>query len=332
MVAIVFLLAGVGLGWGLFRASVSPPSGVGGIRTIPRPSASIPTGQGGLNTQSVFNKVSPAVVDINTLVDVGNGRQTPAAGTGMIVTSSGEVLTNNHVVEGSTSITVTIPGRSGQHSGKVLGIDRTDDVALVQIQGASNLPTVSFGNSSKLTVGQPVLAMGNAGGQGGSPAPVQGTVTGLNRSITASDPTNGPEMLSGLVETDASIQAGDSGGPVADSKGQVVGMITAGETSGFRQQTTVAGYAIPSNTATDIVKQIQAGHATSNVQLPPFPYMGVSIRDLDPTQAAQLGLNVSSGALVLQVVPGSPADQAGIQQNSVITRIDGSSVTDVKSL
>jgi S1-C subfamily serine protease len=327
----LLLLVGAATGWGLYRASgIGSGTGVGRIRTLPPQSPPASAGQG-LDVQSVASKVTPAVVDIDTMLE-SNGRQGQAAGTGMVVTSSGEVLTNHHVVQGATSVTVTIPGRSGQHPAKVLGVDPTADVALIQIQGVSGLPTVKLANSSNLSIGQPVVAMGNALGQGGSPTVTQGTITGLNRSITASDPTSGPEQLDGLIETDASIQPGDSGGPLANAAGQVVGMITAGETQGLRQQTSVAGYAVPSNTAAAIVNQIRSGHTSSDVYLAPFGYIGVRAQDLDPRSAAQLGLNVTSGALVVGAVSGSPADQAGIGKGSVITEVDGSAVTGVRSL
>jgi S1-C subfamily serine protease len=242
------------------------------------------------------------------------------------------VLTNNHVVEGATSISVTIAGRSGSHSARVLGVDPTADIALIQIEGVSGLPTVQLANSSGLSVGQPVVAIGNAGGQGGTPTVTQGTITALNQSITAGDPTSAPEQLSGLIQTDAPIQPGDSGGALANAAGQVVGMITAGSTQGFRQQETTVGYAITATAAANVVNQIQKGQASSTIILGPSGYLGVGIQDLDSQTAARLGLNITTGAVVTQVVPGAPADQAGIQQGSVITRINTSQVTDTASL
>jgi S1-C subfamily serine protease len=339
VVGVCLLLGGVGLGWGLVKANVlgGRTAGVGTIRTAPQQSSS--TGQSGqpggssqsINAQSVANKVEPAMVDVNTTIDTSRG-SAPAAGTGMIVTSSGEVLTNNHVVEGATSINVTIVGRSGSHPAKVLGVDPTADVALIQIEGVSGLPTVKLADSSSLTVGENVVAIGNAGGQGGSPTVTQGTITALNQSITAGDANSTPEQLSGLIQTDAPIQAGDSGGALANADGQVVGMITAGSTQGFRQQATTVGYAITATAAADVVNQIQKGQASSTIILGASGYLGVGVQNLDAQTAAQLGLSTNSGALVTQVVSGAAADQAGIQQGSVITRIGSTQITSTSSL
>jgi S1-C subfamily serine protease len=331
VVGLVLLLGGVGLGWGLVRANIlGTQSGVGTIRTAPQQSSSTGSAQG-IDLQAVAKKVEPAVVDVNTVVQT-TGRSVQAAGTGMLVTSSGEVLTNNHVVENATSISVTIPGRSGTHSARVLGVDPTGDVALIQVEGVSGLPTVKLANSSNLSVGQEVVAIGNAGGQGGAPSATQGTITALNQSITAGDANSAPEQLSGLIQTDAQIEPGDSGGPLANADGQVVGMITAGSRQGFRQQATTVGYAIASSTAASIVNQIQKGQASSTIILGPSGFLGVGVRNLDAQTAAQLGLNVNSGTLVTSVQSGSSADQAGIQPGSVITRIDSTQITTSDSL
>jgi S1-C subfamily serine protease len=333
VVGVLLLIGGVGLGFGLVRANIlGAPSRVGSpVQTVPQQSSSTSNGQA-IDVQAVTNKVTPAIVDINTTVQTASGRTAPAAGTGMILTSSGEVLTNNHVVEGATSISVTIAGKSGSHSARVLGVDPSADIALIQIEGVSGLPTVHLASSSGLSVGQPVVAIGNAGGQGGAPTVTQGTITALDQSITAGDPTSAPEQLSGLIQTDAPIQPGDSGGALANAAGQVVGMITAGSTQGFRQQETTVGYAITATAAANVVNQIQKGQASSTIILGPSGYLGVGIQDLDPQTAARLGLSITNGALVTNVVPGAPADQAGIQQGSVITRINSSQVTDTASL
>ena len=331
VVGLFLLLGGVGLGWGLVRANLlGTQGGVSPVQTVPQQSSSTGTAQG-IDPQAVASKVTPAVVDINTTVQT-TGRSIQAAGTGMVVTSGGEVLTNNHVVENATSISVTIPGRSGSHSAKVLGVDPSADVALIQVEGVSGLPTVKLADSSTLSVGQDVVAIGNAGGQGGTPTVTQGTITALDQSITAGDANSAPEQLSGLIQTDAPIEPGDSGGPLANASGQVVGMITAGSTQGFRQQATTVGYAVPSSAATSIVNQIQKGQASSTIILGPTGFLGVGVRDLDAQTAAQLGLNVSSGALVTSVQSGSSADQAGIQPGSVITRIDSTPITSSDSL
>ena len=178
-----------------------------------------------LTTSQIANKVDPGIVDIvSTLGD----QNAEAAGTGQVVTSSGEVLTNNHVIDGATSIKATDISNGRTYTAKVVGYDKSDDVAVIQLQGASGLTTVSFGDSSQVTVGQSVVALGNAGGKGGTPSVATGTVTALNQSITASDEGSGSsENLTGMIETNANIQPGDSGGPLVNSAGQVIGIDTA---------------------------------------------------------------------------------------------------------
>jgi S1-C subfamily serine protease len=180
------------------------------------------------------------------VIDTKLGYQSSsAAGTGMVLTSSGEVLTNNHVISGATSIKVVVPKTGHSYTAKVVGYDKSADVALLQLQGASNLKTVSA-SSTKLAVGTKVTALGNAGGNG-SISSATGTVTGLGKQITASDDQGGTETLTGLIETNAAVQPGDSGGPLLNSKGQVVGMDTAAS-SGFGFQNVSAAtdaYAIP---------------------------------------------------------------------------------------
>jgi S1-C subfamily serine protease len=178
-----------------------------------------------LTTSQIANKVDPGLVDIvSTLGD----QNAEAAGTGMVVTSSGEVLTNNHVIDGATSIKATDVGNGRTYTAKVVGYDKSNDVAVIQLQGASGLTTVSFGDSSQVAVGQSVVGLGNAGGKGGTPSVVTGTVTALNQSITAGDEGSGSsENLTGMIETNANIQPGDSGGPLVNSAGQVIGIDTA---------------------------------------------------------------------------------------------------------
>jgi S1-C subfamily serine protease len=336
----VILLGGIGVGWGLATAgairsavaSRSPLQSVPQIGALPQiGSASGRAGQP-VNPQTVASKVSPAVVDINTVVaSLGQGGA-QAAGSGMILTSSGEVLTNNHVVEGSTSIKVTIQGRPGSYTARVVGVSSTADVALIQIEGVSGLPTVKLADSSTVSVGERVVALGNALGQGGAPSVTQGSVTAVDQSITASAGGASSEQLSGLIQSDAPISPGDSGGPLVNSAGQVIGMITAGETQGFRQTTSTVGYAVPSNAALDVVNRIRSGSAGSGVIIGPAGYLGVAVRDLTPNAAARLGLSVSSGAWVTGVASGSPAERVGISQNSAITAIDGSQIASSSDL
>jgi S1-C subfamily serine protease len=284
------------------------------------------------DAQAVAGKVSSAIVDINTVLASVTGRTSEAAGTGMILTSDGEILTNNHVVAQSTSISVTIPGHSGTYSATVLGVDPSADVALIKVSGLSGLPTAQLADSSTLSVGQQVVAMGNAGGQGGAPSVTSGQITALDQTITASSDNGSSEQLTGLIQSDATIQPGDSGGALANSAGQVIGMITAGEATGFRQSSTNVGYAITASAAINVVNEIRAGHASSSIFIGPTGHLGIGVQDLDARTAARLGLSQTSGALVTGVESGSPAAQIGITANSVITSIDGTTINSSSDL
>ena len=253
----------------------------------------------------------------------------------MILTTSGQVLTNNHVIAGATSITVTIQGRPGSYKATVVGADPTDDVALLQVQGVSGLPTVTLGDSSDLVLGQEVVAIGNALGQGGSPSVTEGAISALDRSITVGGGLGGAEHLTGLIQMDAPIQPGDSGGPLVDSSARVVGMITAAARSDFAKwgfYTPGSHFEIRSNDALGIVREIQSGNESPTIIIGPAGFLGVGVQDLDSEAAARLGLNVTSGALVLNVSPGMPAESAGITQQSVITAIDGQRVSSADTL
>jgi S1-C subfamily serine protease len=328
--------SGIGVGWGLARAlrtptAVSSPVVASPIAQVPiqtqAPIQPASPTTGSLDAQAIAAKVDPAIVDINTVTGLGT-----AAGTGMILTPSGEVLTNNHVVDQSTSISVTIAGRSGTYTATVIGVDPSVDVALIQIQGVSGLPTVTLASSSSLQVGDQVVAIGNALGAGGTPSVTQGAITALDQSITASEGGGQSEQLSGMIQADATIQPGDSGGALVNSAGQVIGMITAGEAQGFRSQVSTTDYAIPSDEVLRVVNLIRSGSASSEIIRTQNSYLGVQVRTLDQAQATQLGLSVSTGALVVTVQSGSPAERAGITRGSVITSVGGTPVTDSASL
>jgi len=252
---------------------------------------------GSVDLQAIASKVDPAIVDVNTVVKTAQGTG-QAAGTGMILTSSGEVLTNNHVVEGATIINVTIAGRSGSYTATVVGVDPTADVALIQVQSVSGLPTVTLADSSTLKVGDPVVALGNALGQGGTPSETAGNVTALDQSITASASQGSSEQLSGMIQMNAQISAGDSGGAVVNSSGQVVGMITAGASQGYSSTApTTVGFAVPASAAKSVVDQIVSGTASSQIILGQVGYLGVSVSGQTSGAASS-----TSGAVVVGVV------------------------------
>ena len=209
------------------------------------------------------------MVDVNTNLGYENAA---AAGTGMVLSSAGEVLTNNHVIEGATTIKVRDVGNGQTYDASVVGYDVAADVAVVQLKSASGLKTVPIGNSSAVKVGAKVTAIGNAGGTGGTPSSASGTVAALDQSITASDELNGTsEQLTGLIETNAAIEPGDSGGPLVNATGDVIAMVTAGS-SGFEfQHGAGEGFAIPINTATALARQMESGRFSGNVHGEPPP-------------------------------------------------------------
>ncbi|MGH2634215.1 MAG: S1C family serine protease, partial [Tepidiformaceae bacterium] len=277
-----------------------------------------------LDVAALASRVDPGIVDVNTTLAYQGGE---AAGTGIVLTSNGEVLTNNHVINGATSISVTDVGNGKTYSATVVGYDVTADIAILQLKDASGLTTVTLGDSSKLEVGAAVVALGNAGGQGGTPSVSSGTVTALNQSITASDEADGTaEQLTGLVQTNAALQSGDSGGPLVDVNGNVVGIDTATSVSGSRsrRRTTTGGeaYAVPINTAMTVAKQIEAGKGSTAVHIGTTAFLGVQMQPSSD----------GSGAVVAAVEPNTAASGAGLQAGDVITSFGGKSVDSATTL
>jgi len=342
-----FLTAVIGAGLAvLLLLFFSPASGgsLPGGDAVPSPAPSAaPLGQ---SQQDIVNKVRPGVVIINTTLQY-DGEE--AAGTGMVLNPGGLVLTNNHVIEDSTSITATAPATRKTYTARIVGYDKTGDIALIQLQDASGLATVPVGNSARVTTGQQVVAMGNAEGQNSiSTAP--GQVTALDQTITASDDagSTSSEMLHGTIQTNADIVPGDSGGPLSASTG-VIGMDTAGSDADAQQAAT--GFAIPINTALSVARQIAAGRASAVVAIGYPAFLGIftgSGSASNPQEQAQQEQQqqgsgggsscstsnadvsapsdvapVSSGALVDGTICGSPADKAGLTGGSVITAVNG---------
>jgi len=198
---------------------------------LPSTPASVHVG----DIQSILASVLPAVVSIDTSSFRGSGGLggfVQGAGTGMIIESSGVVVTNNHVVEGAQTVSVTLYGQTKQFAAKIIGTDPAKDIALVQIEGAGKaLPTVRFGDSNKAQQGDGVLAIGNALALAGGPTVTEGIVSASNRSLTATTDNGTTENLTGLIQTDAPINPGNSGGPLVNSSGEVIAMNTAVATS-----------------------------------------------------------------------------------------------------
>jgi len=321
-----------------------------------------------LNPAAVVKKVDPGLVDIVSTLKYKNET---AEGTGMIISSSGLVLTNNHVIDGSTAIQVKLVaphnGTSpSSYAAQVIGYDATDDVALLKLQGASGLPTVIFGNSSQVTLGTPVLALGNAEGRGGA-KPAPGIINALNRSIQASDQgSNSTEHLNHMLQTNARIQEGDSGGALANNAGQVIGMITAANTPNSGQVAPsggTLGFAIPINSALAVAKQIVSGRPTATVYIGLPGFLGVEVAASSspspqqqaadeaqdgggaagrtgsscqttntPTGVPSRVAPVAAGALVLGVLCDTAATSAGMVPGDVITSVDGQPITTPDSL
>jgi S1-C subfamily serine protease len=268
---------------------------------------------------AIEEKVDPAVVDIrSTFAYLGSAGE----GTGIVLTSNGEVLTNNHVIDGATSLSVTDVGNGTTYAATVVGYDSSKDLAVLQLTGASGLTTATIGDSSRATVGESVLAIGNAGGVGGTPSAAGGTITALSQSITATDSLDGTdEHLSGLVATDANVLPGDSGGPLVDSKGEVLAIDTASSASqGFefssQQSGGAQGYAIPIDEAIGIAQMIEYGAGSSSVHIGSTAFLGVFLS----------GRPAPVGVLVQSTVPGGAAATSGIVAGDALTSVNGRAV------
>ena len=268
------------------------------------------------------------VVTIVSTVDYNPSEQ--AAGTGTILSASGLILTNNHVIEGSTGIEVTVESTGRTYTATVVGTDATDDVAVLQLARASGLTTARYATSAA-TTGDAVTAIGNAEGTGDLVS-ASGAITATNQSITVQgDTTDSSENLSNLIEVNADIVPGDSGGPLLNAGGQVVGMDTAAS-SGSSQ---TVGYAIPIAQALSIAKQIESGVESGNVTLGYPAFLGVELAS-SSLGSALGGIpttgDSSTGALVAGAIAGTPAEAAGIVAGDTITAIDGTPVGTASAL
>lgn len=293
---------------------------------------------------SIAAKVDDALVYINV-----KDKYTGSAGaaTGIVLSSSGLVLTNNHVIDGATSISATDVGNGQTYSATVVGYDATHDIALIQLKGASGLATAALGGSSSLTVGDTVVAIGNANGDGGTADSTGGTVTALHRQIVATDQSTGTsERLSGLIQTDADIVSGDSGGALVTTDGDVIGVITAGSSGSYSfSSSTSTGFAVPIDTAMKIAGQITAGTSSSTVHIGATAFLGVELSSASDESSSASGgggygggyyggqsESSSSGATVAGVLSGSPAAKAGLSAGDVIVSVGGKTVASADDL
>ena len=280
---------------------------------------------GSSTVEGVASKLSPSVVSIvgtaqsRSSFFYGRDEASSTAGTGVIVTRDGYVLTNKHVVEGATNIKVILSDGTVYKDVEVVAKDPLNDLAYLKIKGVSDLKPAELGDSKTLKIGQEVVAIGNALGQ------YQGTVTsgiisGVNRTITASsDRVSGrAETLSDMIQTDAAINSGNSGGPLVNAKGQVIGINTA-----VASDANGIGFAIPISAAKGMLKSlISSGKASRAV-------LGIKYISINPALAKENNLTAKSGAWVhatgdsAAVHPGGSADRAGIKDGDIITAING---------
>jgi S1-C subfamily serine protease len=247
-----------------------------------------------------------------------------AAGTGMVLTPSGEILTNNHVIRGATAITVVVPATGRRYTARVVGYDIADDVAVLRAVGASHMATVTT-TTAKVAVGDGVVAIGNAGGTGRLTS-ARGSVTKLDDAVRVADDQGGSVRLTGMIGVNASVVPGDSGGPLLTTSGQVIGMDTAGSAGAtFRSTLATQAYAIPITKALSVERQIIGGKSGSRIHVGGTPFIGVQITGVFHGQSVQ-------GAAIADVNDGTPAAAAGLEPGDVITGLDGYKVTSPDSL
>ncbi|MGE2814944.1 S1C family serine protease [Mycobacterium heidelbergense] len=262
-----------------------------------------------LDPSAMVGQVGPQVVDISTKFGYNNA---VGAGTGIVIDPGGVVLTNNHVISGATDISAFAVGNGQTYGVDVVGYSRSADVAVLQLRGGGGLPSAAIGGG--VGVGEPVVALGNAGGQGGTPSAVSGKVIALNQTVSATDTLTGAdETLGGLIQADAPIRPGDSGGPMVNNSGQVIGMNTAATDS--YKMSKGQGFAIPIGTAMAVAGQIRSGAGSNTVHIGPTAFLGLGVMD-----------NGGNGARVERVVNTGPAAAAGIAPGDVITGVDNTAI------
>ncbi|HEY0870035.1 MAG TPA: trypsin-like peptidase domain-containing protein [Acidothermaceae bacterium] len=327
-------------GWGYGGYGYSYGGSSGSTSSNSGSSATTEGSGGPSDVSTIAAGVDAGLVDINVTLGYQDAK---GAATGIVLTSTGEILTNNHVVDGATAITVTDIGNGKTYRATVVGYDPTHDIAVLQLQGASGLNTAKLGDSSKVTVGEAVVAIGNAGGTGGTPSAAGGAVTALNQQITAGDELGGTsEQLTGLIEVNADIEAGDSGGSLVNSSGQVIGVDTAASsTNGTGQfafdgsaiSSDNQGFAVPINEALSIVKQITSGHGTTTVHVGSTAFLGVELASTDSSGYGYYGYGATvSGATVAGVLDGGTAAGAGLVAGDVITSLGGHAIDSASAL
>jgi S1-C subfamily serine protease len=304
---------------GHFASPANTHDGAVTINEVSNPPGAATTG--GMSIPKLVQKVLPSVVSIKV-----TGGGTADEGTGMIISKNGLVVTNNHVIAAAVSsgtITITRSGTTKSEPATLIGTNPVDDVALIRINNASNLPTVTFGNSNALEAGDSVVAIGNALGlAAGTPTVTSGIVSALGRTVTAGTDTSS-ETLDNMIQTDAAINPGNSGGPLLDSAGDVIGMNTAvAGTLSDGENTQNIGFAIPVATIQSLLSTLMAGESV----VTHGAFIGVEIESMTPSLQAQYGFTVSSGAVVMSVISGTGAAKAGVEQGDIIVGINSTTI------
>ncbi len=258
----------------------------------------------------VADQIEPSVVRLDTVVDY---QHVMGTGTGFVIDPAGQVLTNYHVVQGADVITAVVGGAA--FGADIIGYDRGRDIAVLQLRGTSGLPSAVIGDSGRIAIGEPVIAIGNARGSTSPLTRESGTVTALGRTISAEDALTGARTeMTGLFEIAAPVRAGDSGGPVVNGAGQVIGVTTAA-TINFQTDPGGEGFAIPINDAMAVANQVRARAPTGTVHIGPPTLIGVGVRTGEQSEAFR-------GVIVFEVLRGGPADLAGLADGDVILTID----------
>jgi S1-C subfamily serine protease len=278
------------------------------LATLAPAVAASPAGAAGHSTPSVTARPNVGIVNIYTTLGYQHGL---AAGTGMIISRSGEVLTNNHVINGATKFKVVDVTSHRRYTATVAGYSVSRDIAVLQLANASGLRTVKRGGAISLHVGMRIVARGNAQGRGGPPKTARGRIIALHQQIVAKDETGDPETLNNMIATNAPVVPGYSGGPLENAQNRVLGIVTAGSTNpGFHR-----GFAIPLPQALQIARRIESGRSNAIVHVGPTAFLGVRLA------------NVADEAKIASVLQGKPADLAGLAAGDVITSLNGTTIS-----
>jgi S1-C subfamily serine protease len=355
-IAVPLTVVLVGAALGALGMALLRPAGLPGASTS---SLTGSTGgrDDGLNDQAVYDKLAPSVVDITATLRYDGET---AEGTGFAFGSSGDlVLTNNHVIRDSTSVEVTVALTGKAYAANVVGTDVGADIAVLQLDGRPRLRGATIGDSADVRLGDPVLAIGNQAGQGGAPTIAPGIINSLHRTVKANDADSGfTETLHDMIQTSAQIEPGDSGGPLANAAGQIIGIDTAASTGAGS-----AGFAIQASSAVSIARQIASGQPTAGITIGTGGFLGVLVASgtsarapsespvsltllpfagtargpgcLTTQSEAEMpatGTTGRSGAWVEGVLCATPAAASGLAEGDVIIRAAGRPVSSPKEL